>query len=116
MEGDLDELLKRLTPRQRDIVNLVEKGFNNREIANSLHISERTVQKYLERSETCSILDRLGLDKRENLVAQLYECRLISLKHAVIRKDLDEFEQKYLDTYEMRIAGDNLQAKQDAEN
>jgi DNA-binding NarL/FixJ family response regulator len=39
----------RLTPRQRDVANLLTEGLSNREIGARLHISERTVERHVHR-------------------------------------------------------------------
>jgi len=44
---DLDERLKQLTPRQREIVSLIGRGASNKEIAHALHVSEKTVKAHL---------------------------------------------------------------------
>ena len=36
-----------LTPREREIVLFVTRGLSNRQIANSIHISEATVKRHL---------------------------------------------------------------------
>jgi RNA polymerase sigma factor (sigma-70 family) len=42
-------LLERLTPRERDVLNLLVEGFSQREIAGRLEISPRTVEVYKAR-------------------------------------------------------------------
>lgn len=51
--------LAELTPREREVLCLIAKGANNREIAESLYISERTVKNHIT-----SILSRLNLRDR----------------------------------------------------
>lgn len=48
-----------LTPRELDILNLIAKGASNREIAEALYITEKTVKNNITR-----ILDRLNLRDR----------------------------------------------------
>jgi DNA-binding NarL/FixJ family response regulator len=48
-----------LTPREREVLCLVITGATNREIAQSLYISERTVKNHIT-----SILSRLGVSDR----------------------------------------------------
>lgn len=50
---------QKLTPREQEILSLIAKGANNREIAQSLHISEKTVKNHVT-----SILHRLDLRDR----------------------------------------------------
>jgi RNA polymerase sigma factor (sigma-70 family) len=44
---NLDERLKQLTPRQREIVSLIGRGASNKEIAHALHVSDKTVKAHL---------------------------------------------------------------------
>jgi DNA-binding NarL/FixJ family response regulator len=48
-----------LSPREREVATLIARGLSNRQIAQSLVISERTVENHVS-----SILARLGLDTR----------------------------------------------------
>lgn len=47
------ENLLALTPRQREVTELVAAGFDNQQIADQLNISSRTVQKHLEAVYQC---------------------------------------------------------------
>ena len=51
--------LEELTPREKEVLCLIAKGANNREIAKNLFISERTVKNHVT-----SILTRLNLRDR----------------------------------------------------
>jgi DNA-binding NarL/FixJ family response regulator len=51
--------LKDLTPRERDVLQMIAAGANNREISQILHITEKTVKNHVT-----SILSRLGLRDR----------------------------------------------------
>lgn len=51
--------LEQLTPREREVLQLIAQGYNNREIAQALYISERTVKNHVN-----SILSRLNLRDR----------------------------------------------------
>ena len=51
--------LEQLTPREKEVLQLIAKGLNNREIAQKLFISERTVKNHVN-----SILNRLNLRDR----------------------------------------------------
>ncbi|MBD2019063.1 response regulator transcription factor [Leptolyngbya sp. FACHB-36] len=48
-----------LTPRELDVLRLIGKGSNNREIAEALHLTEGTVRNYVTR-----ILSQLGVRDR----------------------------------------------------
>jgi len=48
-----------LTTREREILQLISQGYRDREIAEGLHISEKTVQKHVQ-----SILNKLGAQNR----------------------------------------------------
>ena len=58
---DIDVWLT-LSEREKDIIRLVSQGYNNREIAQSLHIAEKTVKNYLT-----NILNQLGFRDRTQL-------------------------------------------------
>jgi DNA-binding NarL/FixJ family response regulator len=61
--------LSQLTPREQEVLQLIGKGCNNREIAETLYISERTVKNHVN-----SILRRLHLRDRTQaaIFATLY--------------------------------------------
>ncbi|GEB47021.1 hypothetical protein MTE01_29660 [Microbacterium testaceum] len=56
-----------LTPQERDVVALVEKGLRNREIAASLFLSLRTVELRLT-----GIYRKIGVTSRAQLIARLH--------------------------------------------
>ena len=56
--------LKELSPRERDIAELLAKGLGNRKIASLLGISEKTVRNHVS-----TILSKLGADSRAQVVA-----------------------------------------------
>ena len=51
--------LAELTTRGREVLQLINQGFRNRDIAKRLHISEKTVHKHIQ-----SILSKLGVKNR----------------------------------------------------
>ena len=57
-----DESLERLTPREREIVKLLGVGASNKEIANQLTVTEKTVKAHLT-----SIFRKLGVSDRLHL-------------------------------------------------
>ncbi len=52
-----------LTPREREVLRLLKEGLSNREIAEHLHIVEKTVEKHVG-----EILDKLGVASRTEAV------------------------------------------------
>ena len=51
-----------LTPRERELVELVRQGLRNRDIASQLGVTEGTVKVYLH-----AIFDKVGVDNRTEL-------------------------------------------------
>jgi DNA-binding NarL/FixJ family response regulator len=51
-----------LSPRERDVVELICKGNSNKNIAYALHLSEGTVKEYLNR-----IFNKVGSTNRTEL-------------------------------------------------
>lgn len=62
-----------LSPREREIVDLVVRGVSNRQIAATLYISEYTVQDHLS-----NVFDKVGVRGRQALVKRLYLSSLFS--------------------------------------
>jgi DNA-binding NarL/FixJ family response regulator len=62
-----------LTPREQEVANLLLRGQSNRQIAESLVITERTAETHV-----CRILSKLGLDSRAQIAALVLENRLAS--------------------------------------
>ncbi len=61
----------RLTPREREVADLIAEGLSTSELAQRLTISERTVQCHIN-----NILTKLGVHSRIEAVVQLYRWRL----------------------------------------
>ncbi|TMG29156.1 MAG: LuxR family transcriptional regulator, partial [Chloroflexi bacterium] len=55
-----------LSRREREVAQLVARGLSNREIAQRLYLSERTVDNHVHR-----ILDKLGFDSRVQIATWL---------------------------------------------
>jgi len=64
----------RLTDRELEVLKLVARGLNNRDIAHELFISENTVKNHIR-----NILDKLGLHSRNEAVLYAIKENLISL-------------------------------------
>jgi two-component system nitrate/nitrite response regulator NarP len=57
-----------LTPRERELVELVRQGLRNRDIATQLGVTEGTVKVYLH-----AIFDKVGVDNRTELAMRATE-------------------------------------------
>ena len=57
-----------LTPRERELIELVRRGLRNRDIAAQLGVTEGTVKVYLH-----AIFDKLGVDNRTELAMRAAE-------------------------------------------
>jgi DNA-binding NarL/FixJ family response regulator len=62
----VDNLLSKLTAREKDVAIEVAKGRSNKEVARTLNITERTVKAHL-----AAIFDRLGAKDRMQLALML---------------------------------------------
>lgn len=71
---DIDEdiaagsTIKRLTPREREVVNLIARGYSYRETANRLGISVKTLESHMG-----NIFEKLSVASRHELAALAYE-------------------------------------------
>jgi DNA-binding CsgD family transcriptional regulator len=59
--------LRRVTPRELEVLALIAEGYSTREIARSLWITEETVRTHVRRT-----LDRLGARTRAHAVSIAY--------------------------------------------
>jgi DNA-binding NarL/FixJ family response regulator len=65
----------KLTPRESEILTWLAHGKTDREIANLLGLSEKTIHHHVER-----ILDKLQARNRTHAVARALQLKLIRLK------------------------------------
>jgi DNA-binding NarL/FixJ family response regulator len=63
-----NDALQDLTPREREILELIAQGANNKEIALALYIAEKTVKNHIT-----SLLSRLGLRDRTQAAVWLHQ-------------------------------------------
>ena len=63
-EGPPPDSTRSLTPREREVLQLVTKGMTNKEIGAQLHIAENTVKNHLR-----NILEKLHLQNRAQAAA-----------------------------------------------
>jgi DNA-binding NarL/FixJ family response regulator len=68
-----DSALDRLTMREGEVTALLARGFQNREIAKTLFLSENTVRKYTE-----TIYRKLGVNSRLEVALMYYKRPVVS--------------------------------------
>ena len=66
--GDKDRDSVRMTPREREVLELIAEGLSNKAIAKELHISIHTVKSHLR-----NIMDKLTLHSRLELAIYVHE-------------------------------------------
>jgi len=71
-EAELDPELNQLTPREREVLRLIARGYLYKEIAARLHISPKTVEAHVS-----AVLRKLQLSSRHELSRWAVERRLV---------------------------------------
>ena len=66
-----------LTEREREVLALVARGYTNKQIAETLHVSEKTARNHVSH-----ILEKLGLSRRSEAAAYAVEHRLVPPREA----------------------------------
>ena len=61
-----------LTPREREVINLLAEGLSGREIAEHLVIAPSTAAKHIEH-----VVGKLGVRSRSQAIAKAYRLRMI---------------------------------------
>ena len=72
--GKPEDIAPKLTDRELEVLNLVARGLNNREIARDLYISENTVKNHVR-----NILEKLQLHSRMEAVMYAVREKLLDL-------------------------------------
>ncbi|MDF2567400.1 MAG: degU 2 [Oscillospiraceae bacterium] len=67
-QREIDLLEYNINEREKEVIELVAKGFSNKEIADTLYLSEGTIRNYLS-----TILDKLELRDRTQLAVFYYK-------------------------------------------
>jgi DNA-binding NarL/FixJ family response regulator len=65
-------VITRLTPREREVLQLIADGLGNRQVASALHVSQDTVKTHVS-----NVLNKLGASSRANAVAIAIRSHLI---------------------------------------
>lgn len=73
-EGETEETLEPLTPREREVLELLAHGLSNRQIAERLGISEHTAKFHV-----AAVSGKLGAASRTEAVSRGVRCGLITL-------------------------------------
>jgi DNA-binding NarL/FixJ family response regulator len=74
LRPDDDQVLERLTEREIEVLGRVAAGYRNREIAEELNVSVKTVEFHLR-----NILGKLGVRSRTLAVVRAWQLGLLGL-------------------------------------
>lgn len=75
-----DERLTRLTEQERRILELIAEGLTNRQIAERIHLAEKTVKNYVS-----NLLSKLGMERRTE--AAVFAARLADRRDKGSQRD-----------------------------
>ena len=87
-DGDFDPSIAALTPQERRILDLLAGGLTNRDIADELFLSDKTVKNYVS-----SLLMKLGMSRRSEAAA--YAARLDERRRAYVHSMTDLVPIRY---------------------
>jgi len=87
-DGDFDPSIGALTPQERRILDLLAGGLTNRDIADELFLSDKTVKNYVS-----SLLMKLGMSRRSEAAA--YAARLDERRRSYVRSMTDLVPVRY---------------------
>ena len=87
-EGDFDPAVTALTPQERRILDLLAGGLTNRNIADELFLSDKTVKNYVS-----SLLMKLGMSRRSEAAA--YAARLDERRRSYVHSMSDLVPIRY---------------------
>ncbi|NLG83975.1 MAG: response regulator transcription factor [Firmicutes bacterium] len=73
--GEAPPWLKELSPREREILGLIARGLDNKEIAERLHLAEQTVKNYVS-----LIYDKIGARDRVQASLMALEAGLVKIE------------------------------------
>lgn len=68
-----DSELESLTPREREVVTLIARGFKYREVADELGISQKTLESHMR-----NIFEKLGVASRSEVTRLAFETGFVS--------------------------------------
>jgi len=71
-----DERLERLSGQERRVLELIAEGLTNRQIAESIHLAEKTVKNYVS-----NLLAKLGMERRTQAAVYAVGLRDEGLRH-----------------------------------
>ncbi|MGH2723595.1 MAG: response regulator [Actinomycetota bacterium] len=74
-QGEAQRLVARLTPREREVLQLIAEGLRNEAIADRLYLSVRTVQKHVQ-----NILNKLSVHSKLEAVAFAAKTGVVSFR------------------------------------